>query len=188
MARPPKKYVKGKGNGKKPMRPVKASSTEVWSLLKKLELSEPMYDLTNKLRELNACRAWVESVGDSIARRSAAITLARGTLRVVVEAPAWRTELRFIEADIVRRVNERYKELLPNDPLGPPVKRLELVVGALPAPPPPEPPKQKLRPATASEAEQVEARLADVKDPDVRSAARTFLLAALRAERESETR
>ena len=182
MARPPKKYVKGKGNGKKPMRPVKASSTEVWSMLKKLELSEPMYDLTNKLRELNASRAWRESVGDSIPRRSAATTLFRGTLRVVVEAPAWRTELRFIEADIVRRVNERYKELLPNDPVGPPVKRLDLVVGALPAPPPPEPPKQKLRPATASEAEQVEARLREVSDPDVRSAARSFLLAALRAE------
>lgn len=164
-------------------RPPKASSTEVWSLLKKLELSEPLYDLTHKLRELNACRAWRESVGESIARRSAATALGRGVLNVVVEAPAWRNELVFIEAEIVRRVNERYKVLLPNDPVGPPVRKLRLSVGALPAPPQPEPPREKLPPATASEARDVETRLAAVKDPDVRDAARSFLLAALRAER-----
>lgn len=166
-------------------RPPKASSTEVWSLLKKLELSEPLYELTGKLRELNACRAWRESVGESIARRSAATGLAprSGVLNVVVEAPAWRNELVFIEAEIVRRVNERYKELLPNDPLGPPVRKLRLSVGALPAPPVPEPPREKLPPATADETRDVEARLAEVRDPDVRDAARKFMLAAIRAER-----
>lgn len=165
------------------MRPVKATSTEVWSMLKKLELGEETWELTAKLRELNACRAWFESVGDSIARRSAATSLSRGTLHVVVESTTWRTELRFIENDIVTRVNARYRELLPKDPQGTPVKRLSLSVGALPAPPKPPPPKQKLPPATDEEIEAVDARLADVKDPDVREAARTFLLTTLRAER-----
>ena len=107
----------------------------------------------------------------------------RGVLNVVVEAPAWRNELVFIEAEIVRRVNARYKELLPNDPVGPPVKKLRLSVGALPAPPAPPPPKEKLRAATDVEARDVDARLAEVKDPEVRDAARKFLLASLRAER-----
>lgn len=179
MARAPRK-----NSGKKIIfRPPKASSTEVWSLLKKLDLGEPLYELTGKLRELNVCRAWRESVGESIARRSAATSLARGVLHVVVEAPAWRNELVFIEAEIVQRVNERYKELLPNDPVGPPVRKLRLSVGALPAPPRPEPPREKLPAATAAETRDVEARLADVKDPDVREAARKFLLASLRAER-----
>jgi len=173
-----------KNSGKKMIfRPPKASSTEVWSVLKKLELSEPLYELTARLRELNVCRAWRESVGESIARRSAATALGRGVLNVVVEAPAWRNELVFIEAEIVRRVNQRYKELLPNDPVGPPVKKLRLSVGALPAPPAPPLPKEKLRAATDDEARDVDARLAEVKDPEVRDAARKFLLASLRAER-----
>ena len=170
------------------MKPPKESATEVWSVLKKLDLNEPTWELTGKLRELNACKAWVDAVGDSIARRSAATTLARGTLHVVVESPAWKNELHYIEQDILRRVNARYHELLPKDPAGDPVKRLRMTIGALPAPPPKEPAKAKLPPPTESEQREVDERLANVTDPEVRAAARRFLLVSLRAERAERER
>lgn len=170
------------------MKPPKEGAAEVWSVLRKLDLNEPTWELTGKLRELNACKAWSEAVGDSIARRSAATALGRGTLHVVVESPAWKNELHYIEADIVRRVNARYRELLPKDPAGEPVKRLRLAIGALPAPPEKERPRAKLPPPTDAEARQVEERITEIQDPELKAAARRFLLVSLRAERAERER
>lgn len=143
----------------------------VGSVVAKLSLG-PQY------LELQVANAWRDAVGDSIARRSSAGKLDRGTLHVVVESPAWTTELRFIEKDIVQRVNERFAIYAPMGPKAP-VKRLFLQVGALPAPPPKPVKPLPLPPATAEQRREVEARLQGIEDPDVRTAAREMLLRAM---------
>lgn len=128
--------------------------------------------------ELQVANAWRDAVGDSIARRSAAGKLDRGTLHVVVESPSWKTELGFMEKDIVGQVNQRFAVYAPMGPKAP-VKRLHLHVGALPAPPPKPVKAAPLPPATPEQRREVEARLQGIEDPDVRAAAREMLLRAV---------
>lgn len=143
----------------------------VGSVVAKLSLG-PQY------LELQVANAWRDAVGDSIARRSSAGKLDRGTLHVTVESPAWTTELRFIEKDIVLRVNERFALYAPMGPKAP-VKRLSLHVGALPAPPPKPVKAPPIPPATHEQRREVEARLKEIEDPEVRAAAREMLLRAV---------
>lgn len=161
----------------KPWKQARAVGTAVESVLGKLELRA-------ELIELNVRNAWTDAVGESIARRSAATKLAQGTLVVTVESPTWKNELTFIEADIIKRVNECFQKRLPGSSAKTPVKKLRLQVGALPPPPKKkEPPPPGLPPATAKDEEDVERRLEGVTDPEVRAAARAMLLATARAAR-----
>ena len=155
----------------KPWKQPNAVAKGVGSVVAKLSLG-PQY------LELQVANAWRDAVGESIARRSSAGKLDRGTLHVIVESPAWTTELRFIEKDIVQRVNERFALYAPMGPKAP-VKRLALNIGALPAPPPKPVKPPPLPPATPEQRRDVEARLKGIEDPEVRAAAREMLLRAL---------
>ncbi|MCU1379518.1 MAG: hypothetical protein JWN29_2501 [Acidimicrobiales bacterium] len=50
--------------------------------------------------------SWAEMVGDSVAQHSRPRSLRDGTLVVAVDEPAWATQLRWLEADLLTRLNE----------------------------------------------------------------------------------
>ena len=49
--------------------------------------------------------AWSEVVGDDVAQHSRARGVRNGVLEIVVDAPAWATQLRYLEADLVERAS-----------------------------------------------------------------------------------
>lgn len=49
--------------------------------------------------------AWSDIVGDTVAQHSRARGVRNGVLAIVVDASAWATQLRFLEADLVERVS-----------------------------------------------------------------------------------
>ncbi len=49
---------------------------------------------------------WADIVGDALARRSRPVSLARGVLVVAVEDAAWGSELRYLAAGILARLDE----------------------------------------------------------------------------------
>jgi predicted nucleic acid-binding Zn ribbon protein len=49
---------------------------------------------------------WAELVGESVAEHTRPRGLRDGTLLVVVDDPAWATQLRWLEADLVARLGE----------------------------------------------------------------------------------
>jgi predicted nucleic acid-binding Zn ribbon protein len=49
---------------------------------------------------------WPELVGEQIAAHTRPLSMRDGALHVAVDDPAWAPQLRFLEADIVRRVGE----------------------------------------------------------------------------------
>ena len=50
--------------------------------------------------------SWPELVGESVAQHARPRSLKGGTLVVAVDEPAWATQLRWLEADLVTRLNE----------------------------------------------------------------------------------
>ncbi|HEX2023115.1 MAG TPA: DUF721 domain-containing protein [Acidimicrobiales bacterium] len=50
---------------------------------------------------------WDELVGPAVAAHARPVRLARGTLVVVVDQPAWAAQLGWLEADLLRRFEER---------------------------------------------------------------------------------
>lgn len=143
-------------------------------MLAKLELGP-------KLLDLRVRAAWGAAVGDSIARRSEATLFERGTLYVTVESPTWKNELVFIAKEVIERVNNRFGQDVPSASSNP-VQNLKLQVGAVPPPKPkpkpkPEPPPP---PPNLHEARDVEKRIASITDPDLKDAARSLLLKAVR--------
>ena len=50
--------------------------------------------------------SWPELVGESVAQHATPRTLRDGTLLVVVDEPAWATQLRWLEADLLTRLND----------------------------------------------------------------------------------
>jgi predicted nucleic acid-binding Zn ribbon protein len=51
-------------------------------------------------------RRWEEIVGASLAAQCRPVSLRSGVLAIVVEDPAWATQVRWLSADILRRVEE----------------------------------------------------------------------------------
>ena len=49
--------------------------------------------------------AWNDIVGDAVAHHSRPRGVRNGVLDIVVDAPAWATELRYLEADLVARAS-----------------------------------------------------------------------------------
>ena len=50
--------------------------------------------------------SWPELVGDAVAAHARPRSLRTGTLVVAVDEPAWATQLKWLEGDLVRRLNE----------------------------------------------------------------------------------
>ena len=48
---------------------------------------------------------WNDVVGDAVARHSRPRGVRNGVLDIVVDAPAWATQLRYLEADLVERAS-----------------------------------------------------------------------------------
>jgi len=71
---------------------------------------------------------WEDAVGASVAAHAQPLSLARGTLVVAVEDPAWATQLRYLASDILRRLSDLVG--------GPVAERVEVRVGRRGAPPP----------------------------------------------------
>ena len=53
---------------------------------------------------------WAEVVGDDVAAHAAPVSLASGTLVVSVDHPAWATELRYLQAVVLGRLDEAVGE------------------------------------------------------------------------------
>lgn len=49
---------------------------------------------------------WPEIVGAAVAAHAEPLSLVRGTLAVGVDQPGWATQLTYLEADILRRIEE----------------------------------------------------------------------------------
>jgi predicted nucleic acid-binding Zn ribbon protein len=50
--------------------------------------------------------SWPELVGESVAQHARPASLRDGTLVVAVDEPAWATQLRWLEADLVARIGD----------------------------------------------------------------------------------
>ena len=59
-----------------------------------------------KLAECRARIAWEEAVGPALAEHTRPIRVRRGHLEVAVPSGIWRTQLSFMQLDIVARINE----------------------------------------------------------------------------------
>ena len=126
-------------------------------------------DLTTAISEWRACRRWAEVVGDVAARRSLAVGLSHGTLKVIVESPTWATELRLMSAEITRRLYEVAQVR---------VDRIRFHVGELPEQPPE--PVVEVAALTSDQEAEVRAVLQDVRDPELAAAIRRMLEARAR--------
>lgn len=62
--------------------------------------------LGDRLEEVSAVDEWAERVGDRIAAVTEARHVENGVLFVAVRSSAWLMELRMMEADVRRRLNE----------------------------------------------------------------------------------
>ena len=59
-----------------------------------------------KLAECRARMVWEEAVGPALAEHTRPLRVRRGYLEVAVPSGIWRTQLSFMQLDIVARVNE----------------------------------------------------------------------------------
>jgi predicted nucleic acid-binding Zn ribbon protein len=62
------------------------------------------YGLTNEMSKLKIANAWNAVVGDNVARRTAPHNFRRGVLIVRTPSAAWRNELTFLKAEILRKL------------------------------------------------------------------------------------
>lgn len=60
---------------------------------------------TNDARSMGSLFSrWVEAVGEGVADHARPVKLDDGRLLVEVDEPAWATQLRFLEADVIARL------------------------------------------------------------------------------------
>jgi len=50
--------------------------------------------------------AWPELVGERVAAHAVPVLVRRGRLQVTIDDPAWATQVRFLEGDLLRRFDE----------------------------------------------------------------------------------
>ena len=60
-----------------------------------------------KMAQAQAVLIWPEVAGPALAERSRALRVRHDRLEVAVPSAVWRTQLSFVKADLVRRINER---------------------------------------------------------------------------------
>ena len=66
------------------------------------------WGLERRFQEEALQRDWVDIVGPVLARHARPGRLDRGILHIYVDHPAWLMELRPLEPDVLRKVQERY--------------------------------------------------------------------------------
>ena len=49
---------------------------------------------------------WTDIVGDAVAAHCRPLSLTRGTLALAVDEPGWATQITYLEADLLRRLDE----------------------------------------------------------------------------------
>ncbi len=62
--------------------------------------------LDEKIEEASVIPMWADKVGEKIASVTTPLHTGEGTLVVAVQSSAWLMELRLMEREIVRRINE----------------------------------------------------------------------------------
>ena len=60
-----------------------------------------------KMAQAQAVLTWPEGAGPELASRSRALRVHKARLEVAVPSGVWRTQLSFVKADLVKRINER---------------------------------------------------------------------------------
>ena len=60
-----------------------------------------------KMAQAQAVLTWPEVAGPELASRSRALRVHHARLEVAVPSAVWRTQLSFVKADLVKRINER---------------------------------------------------------------------------------
>ncbi|MEW6755441.1 MAG: DUF721 domain-containing protein [Candidatus Latescibacterota bacterium] len=68
--------------------------------------------VARKLAETRALLAWEEVVGPVLAQRARALRVQHGRLEVAVPSAAWRTQLSFMQKDILERLNQAAGEVV----------------------------------------------------------------------------
>lgn len=135
-------------------------------------LLRAMPQLRERLLEERIRHAWAEVAGADVARRARPRGLANGCLQVAVDNSPWLHELTLRGAELERRLRERF----------PGLTSIRFVLGALPepaaSPPPPRPPAPPLAP---DEVRDIEATVAPLADPALRTTARRLLTKARQA-------
>jgi predicted nucleic acid-binding Zn ribbon protein len=88
--------------------------------------------LEERIEEANVLPEWQERVGDAIAAVTVPVRVSRGALLVAVRTSTWLMELRLMEREILRRLNEGRRHGR--------IERIRFVMtGDEDAPQPPEP-------------------------------------------------
>lgn len=82
-----------------------------------------------KMAQAQAVLAWPEVAGPALAARSRALRVHHARLEVAVPSAVWRTQLSYVKADLVKRINERIGS--------PTIKDIRLVSKATEDPVPP---------------------------------------------------
>ena len=60
-----------------------------------------------KIAQAQAVLIWPEIAGPALAQRSRALRVRHARLEIAVPSAVWRTQLSFVKADLVKRINER---------------------------------------------------------------------------------
>ena len=71
--------------------------------------------IARRLAETRALLAWDEVVGVPLAQQARPLRVARGRLEVAVSSAAWRTQLSFVQKEIVVRLNRAAGETVINE-------------------------------------------------------------------------
>lgn len=61
----------------------------------------------DKVAQAQAVLTWPEVAGPELASRSRAVRVHHARLEVAVPSAVWRTQVSFVKADLVKRINER---------------------------------------------------------------------------------
>lgn len=59
-----------------------------------------------KLAECRARMVWEEAVGSALAQHARPLRVRRGQLEIAVPSAVWRTQLSFMQQDIIARINQ----------------------------------------------------------------------------------
>jgi len=128
----------------------------------------PLADLLDEAQTETAKRAgaaitpttWRAAVGPRIAERTRVGSLVRGTLTIYAASSTWANELTFLTTDIIARLQAA----------GVPVQALKFRIKDLGAPPAAPRPTAPRAPAKAPLPRDLQERLAQVDDPELRAA------------------
>ena len=88
---------------KKSISPTEERAEQLGGLLEALVAD---LGLEHKLGEYRARQVWEEAVGPTLAAQSRPLKVRNGRMEVAVPSAVWRTQLSFMQKDIVDRINQ----------------------------------------------------------------------------------